>query len=147
MSRSWKEKLNKKDLPKIVEIPEKMRKRLGEGKMVVPSPLEVYEIMKDVPEGKLITINMIREKLARRHGVNTACPITTGIFVWIVANASTEGVYTPYWRTLKEGGVINEKYPGGVEEVRKLLEKEGFEVTRRGRRYVVKDFEKYLVGD
>jgi hypothetical protein len=35
---------------------------------VIPAPIEVDEIMRMVPSGKLITINQIRETLARRHG-------------------------------------------------------------------------------
>ena len=71
--------------------------------------------MKQVPRGKLITINQIRAALAQRHQADFACPITTGIFAWIAANAAEEAVskgqkrVTPYWRTLKSGGELNEK--------------------------------------
>lgn len=41
--------------------------------------------------------------------------------------------------------MINEKYPGGIEAQIKLLEKEGHEIIKKGKRYVVKDFEKFLV--
>ena len=30
----------------------------------------------------------------------------------------------PYWRTLKADGSLNEKYPGGAEAQKNLLEKE-----------------------
>lgn len=45
---------------------------------------------------------------------------------------------------MKSQGVINEKYPGGVVEQRKLLEKEGHRIERKGKRSVVIDFEKKL---
>jgi alkylated DNA nucleotide flippase Atl1 len=51
---------------------------------------------------------------------------------------------TPYWRTLKSGGVINEKYPGGVEERKKPLEKEGHKVHQKGEKSFVVDFEETL---
>ncbi len=51
----------------------------------------------------------------------------------------------PYWRTLKAQGFLNEKYPGGVERHKKLLEQEGYSVIKRGKKYYVHDFEKYLV--
>ena len=147
--KSWKEKLEKKDLPKIVDIPERMKKRFGEGKMVVPSPMEVKDIMDKVPEGKLITVSEIRKILAKKHNVRTACPLATGIFVWLVAIAAEETggerSSTPYWRTLKAKGVLNNKYPGGVERHKQLLEKEGFKVIKMGNNYKVDDFEKYLV--
>ncbi len=150
--RSWLEKLNDdKGLPKVVEITEKMSKKWGIGTCVVPSPREVDEIMKRVPHGKLTTINEIRSALAKKHGATIGCPITTGMFASIAAQASAEerekgnqGA-TPYWRTLKSGGVINEKYPGGVEEQRRLLESEGHRVNQKGGRTVVLEFEKNLV--
>jgi alkylated DNA nucleotide flippase Atl1 len=51
----------------------------------------------------------------------------------------------PYWRTLKTGGFLNEKYPGGAEAHKKLLEKEGFKIIQKGRRFVVDTYEKYLI--
>jgi alkylated DNA nucleotide flippase Atl1 len=150
--KSWQEKLaDSKDLPKVVEIKEKMRKRWGTGTCVIPAPMEVAEIMGKIPKGKLITINEIREFLARKHGATIGCPITTGIFVWVAAHAAEQAASegkrdtSPYWRTLKSGGVINEKYPGGVEAQKKLLEREGHKVIQRGRNYIVADFEKCLV--
>jgi len=107
--------------------------------------------MGEVPQGKLITINQIRAKLAQRHNATIGCSITSGIFAWIAVNAaeetSTEGKkdITPYWRTLKTGGVVNEKYPGGVEAQRELLEREGHKVVQKGKKYIVVDFEKCLV--
>jgi alkylated DNA nucleotide flippase Atl1 len=150
--KSWQEKLaDSKGLPKVEKITDKMSKRWGTGTVVIPTPKEVDEIMKKVPEGKLTTINEIRGKLARKHGATIGCPITTGIFAWIAAHATEEEAaegkkdITPYWRTLKMGGVINEKYPGGVEAQRKLLEKEGHKIIQKGKNFVVADFEKYLV--
>jgi len=80
---------------------------------VIPAPMEVDEIMRQVPEGKLITINEIRSILAKKHNATIGCPITTGIFAWIAANAAEEArmegkkSITPYWRTLKTGLLEN----------------------------------------
>ena len=76
--------------------------------------MEVDGIMKEAPEGKLITVNQIREIVARRHGATIGCPITTGIFIRITARAAEEAAAegktntTPYWRTLKSKGELNE---------------------------------------
>src|SRR3972149_3596987 len=118
--KSWCEKLNdSKGLPKVEKIAGKMSKLWGTGTVVIPAPIEVDEIMRKVPKGKLTTINEIRATLARKHKATIGCPITTGIFAWIAAHAAEERQQsgdkdiTPYWRTLKAGGVLNEKYPGG----------------------------------
>lgn len=150
--KSWSEKLkDSKGLPKVEKITDKMSKRWGVGTMVIPVPMEVDELMRKVPEGKVVTINEIRVALAKRHKATIGCPITTGIFAWVAANACEERKQrgekdvTPYWRTLKVGGVINEKYPGGTEGQKRLLEKEGHEVVQKGKKYIVVDYEKSLI--
>jgi phage gp29-like protein len=57
----------KNNLPRIVEVNEKMSKKWGEGTCVIPSPVEVEAVMKSVPKGKLITINQIREFMAKKY--------------------------------------------------------------------------------
>jgi len=149
--KSWAEKLaDGKGLPKVGRITGRMTKRWGKGTMVVPAPLEVDAVMRNVPKGKLVTINEIRCALARAHGVDVACPITTGIFAWIAAHAAEEAGaggrkrITPYWRTLKSGGQLNEKYPGGIPALKKRLETEGHKIVKRGSHWVVADFERSL---
>ncbi len=151
---SWQEKLaDSKDLSRVEKIDEKKSKRWGTGTFVIPAPIEVDEIMRKVPKGKLITINEIRQILAKKHKATIGCPITTGIFSWIAANAADEMEnqgkkrITPYWRTLKTGGILNEKYPGGLENLKNRLEAEGRKVIRKGRskHFMVQDFEKYVV--
>jgi alkylated DNA nucleotide flippase Atl1 len=150
--KTWQEKLeNSKGLPKVVKIGKDMSQRWGKGTFVIPAPLEVDSIMKQVPKGKLITIDEIRKTLAAKHGATITCPITTGIFAWIAAQAAAEAEaqgakrITPYWRTLKTGGEVNPKYPGGIDDLRERLESEGHRVVPKGKRFVVADFEKRVV--
>jgi hypothetical protein len=150
--KSWVEKLNdSKDLPKVERITEKMSKRWGTGTVVIPAPIEVDALMKKVPKGKLTTINEIRKALAIKHNASIGCPMTTGIFAWVAAHAAEEQKekgtieITPYWRTLKIKGILNPKYPGGIEGVKKLLEGEGHTVAQKGKKHFVVDYEKSLV--
>ncbi len=149
--KTWREKLaDSKGLPKVERIEGKLSERWGRGTVVIPAPAEVDAIMKRVPQGKLITINEVRALLAKRHGATIACPITTGIFAWIAAHAAVEAEaageseITPYWRTLKSGGELNPKYPGGIEQLRIMLQAEGHRVVSKGRRFLVADFENQL---
>lgn len=151
--KNWREKLaDDKGLPKVVAINDKMSKRWGTGTVIIPAPTEVDEIMKKVPKGKLTTTNHIRAILAQKHGATIGCPITTGIFAWIAAHAAEEAAtagkrnITPYWRTLKSGGELNEKYPGGLEAQAAHLKEEGhiIEPGKGKKPPKVKDFEKAL---
>lgn len=150
--KSWREKLlDSKGLPRVVRIEGRMSKKWGEGTVVIPAPREVDAVMRRVPRGRLITINEIRSKLARKHHATIGCPITTGIFAWIAAHAADEALLegsrdvTPYWRTLKVGGELNGKYPGGIERLKKLLEAEGHRVIQKGKRWLVEGYEEKLV--
>ena len=150
--KTWQEKLaDSKDLPKVEKIAPHMSQKWGRGTVVVPAPIEVDAVMKRVPRGKLITISEIRDALAKQHRATIACPITTGIFAWIAAHAADEAAaagkrrITPYWRTLKSGGELNPKYPGGVAELRRRLEAEGHRVIQKGKRFLVADYERALV--
>ena len=73
-----------------------------------------------------------------------------GIFINVVANASKERELegdkdlVPYWRTLKKDGELNEKYPDGIDGQKLLLELEGHEVIKKGKRYFVKDYQDKL---
>ena len=154
--KTWGEKLREeKGLPKIVEIPPKMRKRFGEGKMLIPKPLDIDALIRKVRKGKLVTQEMIREKLAKEFNVEVTCPITTGIFLRIVAEAAEEELssgkrkiteITPYWRVVKKDGILNEKFPGEGEIQAKRLREEEHEIVveKDGKLRRVKDFEKYL---
>jgi hypothetical protein len=150
--KSWREKLeDSKDLPKVERIPERMKAKWGGGTLVIPAPREVDEMMRRVPRRRLTTINQIREALAEKHRAAIACPMTTGIFAWIAANAAEEEAatkpearVTPYWRTLKAGGVLNEKYPGGIDRQKQRLEAEGHTVVKKGKHHVVVDLDKSL---
>ena len=158
--KSWQEKLSdKKGLPKILKLEErfpcykavhKMGAEVGD-EVVLVNPREVVEIMRKVPEGKVMTIVEVCKQIAKEHGVKACCSLTTGIFIMTAANATEEAakegkkLNIPYWRTLKAGGFLNEKYPGGVEAQKRLLEKEGFKILQKGRKFVVNDYEKYLI--
>lgn len=139
-----------KDMPKIQIVTDKRTiEKYGGEKMYFAPPMDYDRVMKRVPKGKLLTVGAIREYFARQNGADFTEPITAGVFVSIAAWAShqRQGDPTPYWRTLKAGGELNPKYPGGVEAQKEKLEAEGHTVLTRGRtnlKYYVREYEKSL---
>ena len=124
--------------------------KYGGSRMYFAPPLAYDRIMKTIPYGKVITVGEMRDHLARVNGADFTDPITAGIFVSIAAWASFQrtGNETPYWRTLKAGGELNPKYPGGIEAQKEKLEAEGHTIIQKGRkniRFYVKDYEKVMV--
>lgn len=162
MKKTWVEKMqDKPGYPKILVLEEKfpcynavhkMSANIGD-KIVITQASEVIPLMAAVPKGKLLTLREICTALAKKHGVQGCCTLTTGIFIMTLANAveevKTSGLDSemseiPWWRTLKMDGFLNDKYPGGQETQKKLLEEEGFKFTPRGKKYQVTDFENHL---
>ena len=124
--------------------------KYGGNRMHFAPPLAYDRIMKTIPYGKVVTVGEIRAYLARTNGADFTDPITAGIFVSIAAWASFQrtGDETPYWRTLKAGGELNPKYPGGIDAQKEKLEAEGHTIIQKGRkniRFYVKDYEKVMV--
>lgn len=149
--KTWTEKLaDAKNLPRVIKLSGAARQRWGGATMVIAAPAEVDAQMKQVPKGRVTTINAVRAALAREHGTETTCPITTGIFAWIAANASEEAAHagarrpTPWWRTLRGDGELNPKFPGGIAEQRKRLAAEGHQFIQRGSKVRVADIESAL---
>jgi alkylated DNA nucleotide flippase Atl1 len=153
--KNWRTKLER-DHPshgKIVEVPAKMQKQWGRGTMVIPEPLKLDALVRTVKKGRLVTVPQLMEKVARDAGADHACPMTTGIFLRIVAETAEEDLregrkrITPYWRVLKKGGLLNPKYPGGVKAQAARLKKEGHRAApAKGKRPpVVVEYERSLV--
>lgn len=140
-----------KDMPKIQIITDEASiKKYGGNRMYFAPPMDYDRVMRRVPLGKVITVGEIREYFAAQNGADFTEPITAGVFVSIAAWASHQRSEdkTPYWRTLRAGGELNPKYPGGVEEQKEMLEAEGHTVIQKGRtniKYYVKDYEKTLL--
>lgn len=104
-----------KDMPKIQIITDrKSIEKYGGSKMYFAPPLDYDRVMKRVPCGRVTTVGEIREYFAKQSGADFTEPITAGIFVSIAAWASHQrsGDETPYWRTLKANGALNEKISG-----------------------------------
>ncbi|HYD80697.1 MAG TPA: 6-O-methylguanine DNA methyltransferase [Paucimonas sp.] len=129
--RSAREKLDAPQERRLVDIPAKDVHRFGPGKMLIPCPRDIDAAIREIKRGKLLTTQELRDELARRHGAQTACPLVTGIFVRVCAEAAEEDRsagkkrIAPYWRVVREDGGLLEKIPGGAEAQAQYLQAEG----------------------
>ena len=104
--------------------------------MLVPTPLLVAEEIQKTKVGELVSPAEIRIRLAQRFKADLTCPLTTGIFINILAGAAEEElkeakpVTAPYWRVVDEKGFLSEKTPPGPELQARHLKEEGHIVER-----------------
>ena len=141
---------NSKDMPKVQLVTDQQTiKRYGGQRMYFAPPLAYDQVMKTIPFGYLTTVGDIRAYFARLNDADFTEPIHAGSFVSIAAWASEQrdNDPTPYWRTLKNNGELNPKYPGGIEAQKAKLEAEGHTIITRGRkniRYFVQNYQDKL---
>lgn len=127
-TKSWLPKLRPDQRPKVV--------RDRRGRMLVPAPMLVARALRRVPSGRLITAELLRHRLARAAHVDLTCPMTTGIFLSIIAGATEEELangrppVAPYWRVVRPDGSLPEKFPirAGVQSAH--LRAEGHRIAR-----------------
>ncbi len=124
----WRLKLHPEQRPQVIADPR--------GAMLVPTPLLVAHALRRVPAGRLITPAQLRQRLARAAGADLTCPMTTGIFLSIIAGATEEAIaegkppLAPYWRVVDERGRLPPKFPPGTSRQAAHLRKEGHRVSR-----------------
>jgi len=152
---TWKQKLQAEHLNhgKVVPVPPGMQKQYGRGTMLIPRPLDVDAVMRKPRKGQLITTSQIRATLAADADADHACPFSTGIFIRIVAEAAAEALnegrkrVAPFWRTVRDDGSLNAKFPGGPRVQAAKLREEGITIVpSRGKKPPkVRDFDRFLV--
>jgi len=100
------------------------------GTMLIPTPRQIESAVREIPAGAVSSPKLIRQTLAKRFGADTTCPLCTGIFLRISAEAAEEmrqagsSEITPYWRVVDQKGRHNAKFPGGTEAQAAMLENE-----------------------
>lgn len=76
--------------------------------MLVATPLIVDAYIRDIPHGQTKTIPEMRDELASRESCDGTCPMSTSIFVRMVAEAALEDIadgktvsqVSPFWRMI-----------------------------------------------
>src|SRR5690348_8117812 len=132
---SWGEKMHNPKLPEVVGIAPKIQKRLGHATLLIPSPEDVEPEIRAIRTGTVRTVAKLRSDLGAQDATDSACPLVTGIFVRITAEAAEDDAragktrITPYWRVVKDDGSLNPKFPGGVVAQAERLRDEGLRVV------------------
>lgn len=110
--KSWKEKLDNASRAHVTEAPERWVGGIAGKKMLIPSAWELDAIVRNIPKGQTRPMSEIRAEMATKHQADITCPMTSGIFLRMLAEYAEEqrssGVQnvTPYWRVVDDKGKI-----------------------------------------
>jgi hypothetical protein len=109
--KSWTDKLNDKAEPLVKPCPTKFAGMLPGQMMLIPTPRLLDAFLRTIPAGESLTVAEMREALAKRHGAEVTCPVTTGFHLRTVAEAAVEianatgnwSDMSPFWRVIDPG--------------------------------------------
>lgn len=114
---------------KKVAIPQKMQKCYGAGTMLHPDQEMIESMIKEIPAGRVATVDSLCARLARDHQTNVTCPMRTTNFVkTITAVYSNREESIPFWRVIRKNHLLISS-PFSVL-CAENLEKEGFQVKQ-----------------
>lgn len=133
MAKTWKQKFENGRSP-VVEISVRSMMGIGAGaRMLIPTPRTVSEFVNRIPAGKSMTIPELRLEMAKAFDAEVTCPLTTGIFLRIVAECALEDLaagtppdqVTPFWRAIGPKDGVAKKLSCGPQHLVELRAAEG----------------------
>lgn len=122
--KSWIEKRDCGKAPYATIIDKAFAGIPAGSKLFISSPSEIDQFVRSVPKGKTIDPQDMRKELAKNHQADATCPVSTGIFLRIVAEAALEeyksgmalNKIAPFWRVVKQGTPLSKKLSIDSEE-------------------------------
>ncbi len=131
--KSWKEKLDIDRKPVIEKVDKDFGGIRAGQMMLIPTPRLVDAYIRQIPKGQTVDIPTMRRDLAAEYHAEVTCPLTTGIFVRIAAEAAYEeyekgkplSEITPFWRVISEKSPAAKKLSFGTALLREQRKKEG----------------------
>ncbi|MGL5012166.1 MAG: hypothetical protein ACRC6I_20050 [Paracoccaceae bacterium] len=97
--------------------------------MLISSPGDIANYLSRIPHGETRTIDRLRNELARKAGAQSMCPVTTAIYLRIVAEVALRDLaegkplssVVPFWRVVLPGSRIAAKLSCGPEYLTHLI--------------------------
>jgi alkylated DNA nucleotide flippase Atl1 len=117
--------------PRIVVLTEPKGNAYPPGRMLIASPDTIAAIVQRIPRGQVLRLGDLRAALAAAHDANYTCPMTTGIFLRMLAedvDRAGTGDDMPWWRVVRDNGALLDKLPGGAAGQQQRLERDGIVV-------------------
>lgn len=136
MAKTWTEKYNNGKEHQVKSVDKKFADIEAGEKMLIATPKIIDEYIRQIPIGAETSLKTIRNDLAIELNADKTCPVTTGIFLRIVAekayeeweNGIPEDQITPFWRVIDKKAPIVKKLSFSFDFIEKQRKKEGLPV-------------------
>ncbi len=132
IKKSWLDKLNEHKEPQIKRIDIDFADIPSGSNMFIATPKIIDAYIQEIGIGKQVDIKTLRKDLAIEHHADYTCPVTTGIFLRIVAEANYEKwqqgktleEITPFWRVIDPNSALAKKLTFGQDFLLQQIQKE-----------------------
>jgi len=136
--KTWLQKLYNGRKPEVKVLQKSFADIEAGEKMLIPTPQLVDAYIRSIPKGKETTMAQMRKDLAAEYHADKTCPLASGIFLRIVAEAAHEEMLhgkrtskiTPYWRIMDEKTTTAKKLTVGMEFLKEQRKKEKLGVAK-----------------
>lgn len=134
--KSWAEKMNPKATFKVEKTDKDFADVPQGSRLLIATPAIVDEYLKNIPEGTATSLQQMRKDLAAEFDADYTCPVTSGIFLRIVAENAYEQLQdgkpvesvAPFWRIIDMKTTAAKKLTFGTEFLNEQRRKEGLPV-------------------
>lgn len=125
----WRKRFGAAKAPHVVMLHTDFAGVKAGNTMLISSPGEIANYVARIPKGETRTMDRLRNELARKAGANAMCPVTTAIYLRIVAEVAladlAEGKrleeVAPFWRVVLPGSKVAQKLSCGPDHVAHLI--------------------------
>ncbi len=129
----WQTKFNKELKHQVKILDKKFADMPTNSSMLIATPKIIDQYVRKIPTGKSKTLKQMRESLAKKYSAEYTCPVTSGIFLRIVAEAAFENYITgkqaldkitPFWRIIDENSPLAKKLTFGEDFIHQMRKRE-----------------------
>lgn len=133
--KTWVQKRDSAEVAHIEKLEKDWSDMKAGDKMLIATPRLIDAYIREIPKGKESSLLQLRKDIAAEHGADNCCPLTSGIFLRIVAEAAYEEytggkalkAITPFWRIINLKMPTAKKLSFGTDFLKEQRKKEGLD--------------------
>ncbi|MCU0775966.1 MAG: hypothetical protein MUC74_16190 [Ideonella sp.] len=119
--KTWADKMKARP-PHTVTLDKDFAGVPAGARLLISCPIELEAWLRShVPPGTTLEVQQLRRELARHHGADATCPVSTSIFLRTVAEAAWDQIeagtpvsqVAPFWRVIDPASPLARKLRAG----------------------------------
>ena len=125
----WRKRFDGAKPPHVVMLHKDFAGVKAGTSMLISSPADIAAYLAKIPKGETRTIPRLRNELARKAGAQSMCPVTTAIYLRVVAEVSLRDLeegrpldaVVPFWRVVTPESTVAKKLSCGPDRIAHLI--------------------------